>query len=250
MDSTPSCSNPSIAPTMSRRASTAPTSCRWTCSGATPCTRPWAAPIRRKARTARSFTQSDTGAPSTRRTSSPTCRPCGCSGIPNTTWLQLTPHRLTSRIVTATPAKPRRRGSASSHDAGTPTDRSAPRVMSPEMPAAGSRIAMRMGPKWRNINGLAAVEPPGAGVEQHDALLRCDHAACFELERSGECRPTLRRGIDPLERLELLRCGDELQLQTLEGIDASPEGGARLERKSTRLNSSHLGTSYACFVLN
>src|SRR6266702_6980617 len=213
MDSTPSCSNPSIAPTMSSTASTAPTSCRWTCSGGTPCTRPSAAPIRRKARTARSFTQSDTAAPSTRRTSSPTCRPCGCSGITNSTWLHLTPHRFTSRMVPSPPVKARRRGSCSSHAAGTPTDRSAPRVMSPEMPAAGSRMAMRMGPKRRNINGLAAVEPPGAGVEEHDALLRFDHAPCLELERGGERRPTLRRRIHPLERLELLRCGDELRVR-------------------------------------
>src|SRR6266550_4588329 len=73
--STSSCSNPSIAPTMSSTASTAPTSCRCTVSGATPCTRPSASPTSWNARTARSFTQSDTGARSTTRTSSPTWRP-------------------------------------------------------------------------------------------------------------------------------------------------------------------------------
>ena len=63
---------PSIPPTMSSTASTAPTSCRCTFSAATPCTRPSASPINRKARTARSLTQSETGARSTSLTSSPT----------------------------------------------------------------------------------------------------------------------------------------------------------------------------------
>ena len=136
--STPSRSNPSIAPTISSTASTAPTSCKCTRSAGTPWTRPSAAPMSRKARTARSFTADVSGARSTSCTSSPTCRPCGCSGIANSTCLHPTPDRRTSRIVTVTPASPRRDGSSSSHAAGTPSDSKAPSVMSPLMPAAGS----------------------------------------------------------------------------------------------------------------
>src|SRR5204862_7248498 len=121
----------------------------------------------------------------------------------NSTCLQLTPPRIASRITTPTPAKPSRPGNASSHAGGTPRERSAPRVMSPEMPAAGSRMAMRMRSKRRNISGLTAVQPPGARVEEHHALFRLDRAARPELQCCGERRPALRRGIDPLERLQL-----------------------------------------------
>src|SRR6266576_309443 len=211
--STPSWAKPSIPPTMSTTASTAPTSLRCTLSGATPCTRPSASPISRTARAARSFTQSDRGARSTNRTSSPTVRPCGCSGIANSTWVHATPDRFTSRTVTRTSGRSRRRGSSSSHAAGAPADRSAPRVMSPEMPAAGSRMAIRMRSKRRNINGLAAVQPPGARVEEHHALLRFDRAARLELQYAGERCPALRRGVDSLERLELGGRGGELRVR-------------------------------------
>src|SRR5207244_3773299 len=211
--STPSWAKPSIPPTMSSTASTAPTSWRCTCSGATPCARPSASPISRNARTARCFTQSDRGARSTSRTSSPTCRPCGCSGTANSTWVHATLDRLTSRTVTRTSGRSRRRGSSSSHAAGAPADRSAPRVMSPEMPAAGSRMAMRMRSKRRNINGLAAVQPPGARVEEHHALLRFDRAARLELQCAGERCPALWRGVDSLEGLELGGRGGELRVR-------------------------------------
>src|SRR2546427_9384406 len=58
-----------------------------------------------------------------------------------------TPERVPSEVVTLTSPSPppSRRGNASSHAAGAPRERSAPRVMSPEIPAAGWRIAMRMG---------------------------------------------------------------------------------------------------------
>src|SRR5437773_1357864 len=128
----------------------APPSCRCTFSGATPCTRPSASPTSWNARTARSFTQSDTGARSTTRTSSPTWRPCARSGIVNSTCLHPTPHRTAFRTVTPTPSNPNRPGSASSQFCGTPRASSAPRVISPEMPAAGSRIAMRIGLKRWN----------------------------------------------------------------------------------------------------
>src|SRR5881628_1209514 len=208
--STPSCSNPSMAPTMSSTASTAPTSCRCTCSGATPCTRPSASPTSWNARTARSLTQSDTGARSTSRTSSPTWRPCGCSGIVNSTCLHPTPHRTAFRTVTPTPPSPSRPGNALSQSCGTPRARSAPRVMSPEIPAAGSKIAMRMRPKRWNINGLSPVEPPGARVEDHHPLVGVQLPPRLELDRSGERGAALRRRVDTLERLEVAgRRGEE-----------------------------------------
>src|SRR5439155_12778410 len=207
--STPSCSNPSIAPTMSSTASTAPTSCRCTFSGATPCTRPSASPISWNARTARCLTQSDTGACSTSRTSSPTWRPCGRSGIVNSTCLHPTPHRTAFRTVTPTPASPNRPGSATSQSCGTPRARSAPRVISPEMPAAGSKIAMRMRLKRRNINGLGPVEPPGAGIEDHHPFVRVQLPTRLELDRSRERSPAFRRGIDALERLQVAGRRDE-----------------------------------------
>src|SRR6058998_2848266 len=129
------------------------------------------------------------------------------------TCLQLTPPRIASRLTTPTPAKPSRPGNAASHVGGTPRERSAPRVMSPEMPAAGSRMAMRMRSKRRNINGLAAVQPPGARVEEHHALLRFDRAARLELQYAGERCPALRRGVDSLERLELGGRGGELRVR-------------------------------------
>src|SRR5713101_4929428 len=208
--STPSCSNPSIAPTMSSTASTAPTSCKCTFSGATPCTWPSASPTSRNARMARSFTQSETGARSTSRTSSPTWRPCGCSGIVNSTCLHATPPRTAFRTVTPTPASPNRPGSPSSHTCGAPRARSAPKVMSPEMPAAGSRIAMRIRLKRRNINGLGPVQPPGTSIEDHDPIVRVQHPPRLELDGSRERRPAFRSGIDALEGLEVAgRCGEE-----------------------------------------
>src|SRR6266566_3827742 len=203
--STSSCSNPSIAPTMSSTASTAPTSCRCTFSGATPCTRPSASPTSWNARTARSFTQSDTGARSTTRTSSPTWRPCARSGIVNSTCLHPTPHRTAFRTVTPTPSNPNRPGSASSQFCGTPRASSAPRVISPEMPAAGSRIAMRIGLKRWNINGLGPVEPPGAGIEDHYAIVRVKRPPRLELDGSRERSSAFRRGVDPLQRLQVTR---------------------------------------------
>src|SRR3989442_7444933 len=123
----------------------------------------------------------------------------------NSTWVHPTPQRATSRMLTPTPASPRRRGNSSSHAAGTPTDRSAPRVMSPDIPAAGSRMAICMRPKRRKINGLSAVQPPGTGVEEHYALVRLDRAPGLELQRSGERGPTLRRRVDTLQGLEVPR---------------------------------------------
>src|ERR1051325_3877272 len=128
----------------------------------------------------------------------------------NSTCLQVTPLRTASRITTPTPAKPSRPGNASSHAGGTPRERSAPRVMSPEMPAAGSSMAMRMRPKRRKINGLAPVQPPGAGIEQHHLFARLDGTARPELQEPREGPSTLGTGIDPLERLQLTRSRGEL----------------------------------------
>src|SRR5256886_3480458 len=241
---TPSCSNPSMAPTMSSTASTAPTSCRCTFSGATPCTRPSASPTSWNARTARSLTQSDSGARSTSRTSSPTWRPCGRSGIVNSTCLHPTPHRTASRTVTPTPPSPNRPGSASSQSCGTPSASSAPRVMSPEMPAAGSKIAMRMCLKRRNINGLGPVEPPGAGIEDYDSIVRVQLPPRLELDGSRERSPAFRRGIDALERLQVPGCRSEERVRHRHGATPAlpqrsehqtiPEGGGNPQPRGDR----------------
>src|SRR5881396_2675386 len=139
----------------------------------------------------------------------------------NSTCLQLTPPRIASRITTPTPAKPSRPGNASSHEGGTPRERSAPRVMSPEMPAAGSRMAMRIRSKRGNINGLAPVQPPGSGVEQHHLIVPLDGATRLELQQPGEGGAAFRTGVDPLERLQVPAGGGQLHITHRYGAAAA-----------------------------
>src|SRR2546422_3832168 len=221
---------------MSRTASTAPTSWRCTCSGGTPCTFPWAPPTSRNARNARSLTQSETGARPTRCSSSPTCRPCGRSGMVNSTCLQPTPARCTSRIATATPSSCNRRGNSSSQAGDTPRARRPPNVMSPLIPAAGSRIAIRMG-KWPNINGLAPVEPPSPGVKQDHAVGGPHGATPLELDGRGEGGAASRGRIDPFRGLELPRGGGERLVGHRHGSTAAFAQGA--QHKAVAERSRH-----------
>src|SRR3989441_12171771 len=105
------------------------------------------------------------------------------------------------RTVTATPSTPNRPGSASSQFCGTPRASSAPRVISPEMPAAGGRVAMRLGLHRGDINGVRPVEPPGAGIAEPYAVGRVERPPRLELEAAPEGSPAVRRGVDALERL-------------------------------------------------
>src|SRR5205807_8703467 len=124
--------------------------------------------------------------------------------MPNSIWVQLMPDRWTSRTVTDTPSSCNRRGSSSSQGRGTPRARRAPKVISPLIPAAGSKIAIRMG-KSPNINGLAPVQPPRAGVEQYHPLLLAHHAAALQVDGGGQGGAPLRGRVDPFDRLQLPR---------------------------------------------
>src|SRR5207244_2814833 len=73
------------------------------------------------------------------------------------------------------------------------------------MPAGGSRIARRIGLKRWNITGLGPVEPPGAGIEDHYAIVRVKRPPRLELDGSRERSPAFRRGVDPLQRLQVTR---------------------------------------------
>src|ERR1039458_7204195 len=57
--------------------------------------------------------------------------------------------------------------------------------------------------------------------------------------------PALMLGASALEDVRAIRAVDVAALRAGELVDGLPAVRARLDRKSTRLNSSHLGISYA-----
>src|SRR5216684_1668852 len=139
----------------------------------------------------------------------PTSCKCTFSGATPCTWPSASPTSRNARMARSftqseTGARSTSRtGSPSSQTCGTPRARSAPKVMSPEMPAAGSKIAMRIRLKRRNINGLGPVQPPGTSIEDHDPIVRPQHPPRLELDGSRERSSTLRSGIDALEGLQV-----------------------------------------------
>src|SRR5207248_10625127 len=103
-------------------------------------------------------------------------------------------------------------------------------------------------------------ETGGAGDEARDCPVRHFHSSDFFCHCSGDHQdlhsfPTRRSSDlgDPLrigQRLvEVLALEDEVAAKHFLRLGEGPVGRERLDRKSTRLNSSHRTTSYAVFCL-
>ena len=206
MRSIPSSWNPHTAPTTSRIASTAPTSCRCTSLAGMPWISPSASAIATNAASARCRTLAGTAARATSSRISPIPRPCGCGGISKSTFVHTISERRTRWMRTSTPSRPSRPGSARSHSAASPTSRSAPSVMSPEIPLKGSRMPIGIACKATDSPGGAgsgarrrgsAITAPRARVEDDDLLVARDPPRGHERAAHRERAPALGGGVDP-----------------------------------------------------
>ena len=136
---------PRCAPTTSRIASTAPTSCRCTSAGGMPWISPSDAAIDQNARSARSRTSRRR-----RRRGDELADLIDVAPVRlrRDVEVDLPAHDLAAQHLANVDAHVRRvpcaQGSARSHSGSSPTPSSAPSVMSPEMPLNGSRMAVRM----------------------------------------------------------------------------------------------------------
>src|SRR5262245_57497673 len=68
----------------------------------------------------------------------------------------------------------------------------------------------RYASKCRNINGLGTVQPPGAGVEHNDAIVRADGATRREAPRRRQRGTALGSRVDARRGLKLSGGSDEL----------------------------------------
>src|SRR5436305_2701046 len=142
-----------------------------------------------------------------RSTSSFSClkwRPCGCGVISKSTFLHAMSPRFTSAMRTPTPSIPNDDGSARSHSASRPTSRSAPNVMSPEIPLNGSRMPTFM---MRFVS--YAVRRTAAGVEDDHFRVVRYAARCNQLFGHGQCAAALGRGVDTRRPRKAMRTGDD-----------------------------------------
>ncbi len=132
---------PAIAASTSTMASSAPTSWKWTRSTVVPCTAASDSARSVNASVARSRTSGATPVPSMMRTTWCRCR-CACScGSSSRSRVQAIPFRSTRSASTRMSPSPSEATNPCSHSSGSPRSRSAATVMSPEMPAKGSKIS-------------------------------------------------------------------------------------------------------------
>src|SRR5947199_2518996 len=87
--------------------------------------------------------------------------------------------------------------------------------------------------------------PPRSTLFPYTTLFRSDELARAEARRymTRETFAQVRKGMEPDEVRRLLGSPN------LNNVRGYPERGVTGDRKSTRLNSSHLGISYAVFCL-
>src|SRR5436853_1255102 len=85
--------------------------------------------------------------------------------------------------------------------------------------------------------------PPRSTLFPYTTLFRSEQKGA----RLGASRGRLERALAPQHGIDRFR--NEGAIPPAEGAMLAEEARQRLDRKSTRLNSSHLGISYAVFCL-
>src|SRR5256885_2623918 len=103
--------------------------------------------------------------------------------------------------------------------------------------------------KHRQPDGDLQTAAQGIG-RRESAPVELHHARCNRQAQAGPIglgRPRLREAVEWLEELRQLRLGHPQAVVAHLNDSVWPHG--RVDRKSTRLNSSHLVISYAVFCL-
>src|SRR5262245_18273474 len=118
-------------------------------------------------------------------------------------------------------------------------------------PRAGSLAAIASDPRGAL---LADLERPGAGQIDNPALMSGAEAsrAVFEFNAERAAKDRLERQRREAEKQRLAEAGMEAPMAGNSEAEPKPDPTppmAQQDRKSTRLNSSHLGISYAVFCL-
>src|SRR5204863_5855435 len=103
------------------------------------------------------------------------------------TFVHAIPARFTSRISVPIPSIPSRPGNARNQSGSRPTEISAPRVMSPEMPLNGCRIPIGMS---------GAVRRSDAGVENDDFGVGGNAPVVHHDRKHSQRRTSFRRCVD------------------------------------------------------
>src|SRR5256885_6277636 len=148
------------------------------------------------------------------------------------TFVHAIPARFTSLICVVTPSSPRRAGNPRRNSGSSPTETSAPGVMSPETPLKGCRIA---------IGILRAVRGAGAGVEHDDLGVVSDPAVARHLTSHRQGTSAFRRRIDPGRASELDGRGADRVLRDSDRVTAALTHGPQNQPVSERTWYSQSG---------
>src|SRR5436853_4995421 len=108
---------------------------------------------------------------------------------------------------------------------------------------AGLSAALLLGRSRRRVLVSDTGKTRNAVAQESHGFFTRDGATPAELVRIG------REQLRPYETVELCSVGVKSAKAHSKGFEITLDDETRIDRKSTRLNSSHLGISYAVFCL-